>query len=174
MNEHRFSKTAFERGVLLDISMVEAYRYAATADGIAKWFIGKAVYTAPDGRVKAGDETAEKGDKYEWDWVYKELVLKGEVLEANLPDKHGEAGGKAFIEFTFGDTAKFSIRLSMVDGRVLFMLTQESLPDNPMPEESHINCYVCWTLFVMNLKSVAEGGKDLREWEYDMDGLVNW
>ena len=165
MNEHRFSKTAFERGVLLDISMVEAYRYAATADGITKWFIGKAVYTAPGGRVRAGDELIEKGDKYEWDWVYKDFGVKGEVLEAN---------GKDYVEFTFGSNAKFNIRLSMVDGRVLFMLTQESLPDNPMAEEAHINCYVCWTLFVMNLKSVAEGGKDLREWDYDMDGLVNW
>jgi hypothetical protein len=145
--------------------MEEAYRYAATADGISKWFIGKADYYTPDGTRRAGNELIQKGDSYEWDWLYKELGLKGEVLDVN---------GRDYVKFTFGDTAIFNIKLSEVDDRVLFTLTQESNPDNPMAEEAHINCYVCWTLFVLNLKSVAENGIDLREWNYDMDGLVNW
>jgi uncharacterized protein YndB with AHSA1/START domain len=165
MNEFKFSMTAFERGVLLDIPMDEAYKYAVTAEGIAKWFIGKAEYTAPDGHIRSGDELIQRGDKFNWDWVYKELSLEGDVLDAN---------GKDYVKFTFGKTASVNIKLSEVDGRVLFNLTQESKPDNPMEEFSHINCYVCWTLFVLNLKSVAENGADLREWDYDMHGLVNW
>ena len=97
--------------------------------------------------------------------LYKELGLKGEVLEAN---------GRDHVKFSFGETATFNIRLSEKDDRVLFTLTQVSNPENPMEEEAHINCYVCWTLFILNLKSVAENGIDLREWDYDMDGLVNW
>lgn len=165
MNEHKFSLTAFERGVLLEISMEEAYKYAATADGISKWFIGEAVYTAPDGHARPGDEPAQKGDKYTFNWVYKDLSLSGEVLDAN---------GTDYIKFTFGDTAIFDIKLSELNDRVLFNLSQISNPDNPMEELAHINCYVCWTLFILNLKSVAENGADLREWDYDMDGLVNW
>lgn len=165
MNIHKFSKTKFERSVLIDIPLDEAYHYAATADGITKWFIGKADYTAPDGTSRKGDELIQKGDSYDFDWLYKDFRVKGEVLEANSRD---------YVKFTFGDTATFDIKLSELDDRTLFTLTQESNPDNPMNEEGHINCYVCWTLFVLNLKSVAENGIDLREWDYDMDGLVNW
>lgn len=165
MNEYKFSKTAFERGVLLDTSKEEAYKYAATSDGIAKWFIGKAQYTSPDNEVRKGDEPAQKGDIFKWDWVYKDLTLEGEVLDAN---------GKDYIKFSFGKTASVSIRISKVGKRILFNLTQESDSENPMEEFSHINCYVCWTLFVLNLKSVAENAADLREWDNGMHGLVNW
>ena len=165
MNEHKFSLTQFERGILLNISMEEAYKYAGTSNGISKWFIGEAIYTAPDGHTRPGDEPAQKGDKYTFNWVYKDLSLSGEVLDAN---------GKDFVSFTFGGTATFNIKLSELDGRVFFNLSQISDPDNPMPEMAHINCYVCWSFFLLNLKSVAENGFDLREWDYDMEGLANW
>ncbi len=77
MNIHKFSKMKFERSVLIDISLDEAYRYAATADGITKWFIGKADYTSPDGTSRKGDELIQKGDSYDFDWLYKDFGVKG-------------------------------------------------------------------------------------------------
>ncbi len=165
MNEENFNWDNFKRSIIVKSDIETCYQMIATSEGIVKWFIGEAIYNANSGNPRSIDEFIQKGDTYYWKWYHKELEITGKVLETN---------GKDLIKFTFGDAGTVSFKLINYKERVLVELKQEVYPGKTYDKFAHINCYVCWSFFLINLKSVVENGIDLREIEAEIDSLANW
>jgi uncharacterized protein YndB with AHSA1/START domain len=134
-------------------SLYEAW---ATTEGLEKWFLRKAnFYTIPR-RTREPEEFIMKEDTYEWYWYgYDDTTLeKGEILEAN---------GTDFIKFSFAGENIVTVNITSRNGVSLVELTQENIPIEEDPSKNlFVHCQIGWTFYMANLKSVFEGGVDLR------------
>jgi hypothetical protein len=164
MTENNFNFSEFHHSIYLRSHLSEVYYYIASADGICKWFLGKAEYTDTDGNTLNAADTARKGDAFLWHWLAKDLSINGCVLEA----KNDE-----LFSFTFGQAFEISIAVKVHEGRTLLTLHQKYADGAAKNDFAHINCCTCWAFFLTNLKSVLEHGIDLRETLIDNESLVN-
>lgn len=154
----------FSHSIYLDKPVNEVYRLVGTADGLTKWFIGESVYESPEGEKRKFDEYVHKGDEFDWRWLEKDLEITGKVLDAEI---------NSSFKFTFGSTFIVTITVKEDKGRTLFTLIQEYEKNTEKNNFAYINCCVCWTFFITNLKSVIEHGNDLRETKVHNEELVN-
>ncbi len=164
MTEQSFNNSEFYHNILLNKSVAEVFKYAATPGGLEKWFIGKAEFISAGNTPRKSDEAVQQGDRYTIEWLAKDLSVSGEVLEC-IDNSH--------FRFTFGPSFIVTISVTEQGSRTLFRLKQEYAAGAAKNDFAHINCCVCWGFFVTNLKSVAEHGIDLRETESDDESLVN-
>ena len=134
-------------------SLYEAW---ATTEGIEKWFLRKAEFYTVPRRTREAEEFILKEDTYEWQWYGfgDDANEKGRILEAN---------GTDFIKFTFAGGSTVSVSLYSRNGVSIVELTQENIPIENDPSKSlFVQCQVGWTFYLANLKSILEGGVDLR------------
>ncbi len=164
MTEKNFNNESFFHSIYLNAPVEDVYKMIASSSGICKWFMGKAEYTDASGSVRLSEQTAHKGDSFSWHWLEKDLSITGKVLEANTNEK---------FSFTFGPSFKVTISVKENNGRTLVTLTQNYAKDAKKNDFAYINCCVCWTFFLANLKSVIEHGNDLRETLVDDESLIN-
>jgi hypothetical protein len=154
MQDNRWSKFTICGDYHVDMRTL--YLAWATPGGLEKWFLRKAnFYTVPM-RLRASDEQISKEDTYAWYWHgYDNSVLqKGSILEAN---------GQDFLKFTFTDDSIVSVSLSTRNDLTIIELEQENIPLESDPEKNlFVQCQIGWTFYMANLKSIMEGGKDLR------------
>lgn len=164
MTGNNFNLTEFHHSIFLQSQLNEVYYFIASADGICRWFMGKAIYTDPKGNAINTADAALKNDTFYWQWLAKELNINGRVIEA----KENE-----LFSFTFGQSFEVTISLKEQNGRVLLTLHQKYSAGTERNDFAHINCCTCWVFFLTNLKSVLEHGIDLRETLIDDESLVN-
>jgi len=132
------------------------YESWATTAGLEKWFLRKADFFTIPRRLREQEEFIMKEDVYEWYWhgYNDETFEKGQILEAN---------GTDFIKFTFSGGSVVSVNLSSRNGVSIVDLTQENIPLESDPSKSlFILCQTGWLFYMTNLKSIIEGGIDLR------------
>jgi uncharacterized protein YndB with AHSA1/START domain len=164
MNEN-FNSNSFLRKIYINKKIEEVYRMVAEPSGISKWFIDKAEYISLNNMPRKDNEEAMKGDKYKWHWSYKNFTIEGEMLET--------VHNKRF-RFTFGDAGIVTISLKEEKSKTLVELKQENFPGKKYDEYLYVNCYVCWTFYLLNLKSIMENDFDLRDRDTSyMEGFVN-
>lgn len=134
-------------------SLYEAW---ATTAGLEKWFLRKATFYTIPRRTREPEEFIMKEDTYEWYWhgFGDDAVEKGQILEAN---------GYDLLKFSFSGNTTVSVQLSSRNGISLVELTQENIPIEEDPAKNlYVQCQIGWTFYMANLKSVIEGGLDLR------------
>lgn len=132
------------------------YEAWATPAGLESWFLRKAEFYTIAGRLREPHEFVLKEDTYEWYWhgFDDSNVEKGEVLEVNSID---------FLKFTFSGGSVVSVAISTKNGLAIVELTQENIPIEEDPAKNlFVQCQTGWTFYLANLKSVIEGGIDLR------------
>ena len=134
-------------------SLYEAW---ATPAGLEKWFLRKADFFTIPRRLREPEEFIMKEDTYEWYWhgYSDDNFEKGQILEAN---------GTDFLKFTFSGGSIVNVNIQSRNGISLVELTQENIPEETDPSKNlFVQCQVGWTFYMANLKSVIEGGIDLR------------
>ena len=150
---------SFKLRVNIRVSLADAYKAWATPAGLECWFLRKANFTTPEGqaaRQRAAGELVQAGDLYEWFWHgYSDSVsVKGKVLTAN---------GKDHFAFSFSLGVPVSIHFYREQEETIVELRETDLPTD---EETALKHYVGdskgWIFYLTNLKSVLEGGLDLR------------
>lgn len=123
--------------------------------GLKKFFIESIKITdiGNSSRIRADDENAKTGDKYAWKWRHG-YELEGEFIAVSENKE---------VALSFG-SMKVSVSFSQIGDITLLKLKQTGIP---ITEEgkifSHMNCRICWTFFLTNLKSVLMTGTDLRD-----------
>jgi Activator of Hsp90 ATPase homolog 1-like protein len=161
----QYDWSRFVKRVNIDSDIATLYRSWATRLGLENWFLRKAIFTRaqlmlkPDAELKAGDE-------YEWYWHGwpDEMVERGKVLEANGRDKFG---------FSFGKAGNVRISIGKEEGQWLVELAQEAIPlDDHSRYYYHLGCSTGWTFYLTNLKSVLEGGPDLRNRDVNLKNVI--
>jgi uncharacterized protein YndB with AHSA1/START domain len=138
------------------------YKAWTTPAGLESWFLRKANFYTITGRLRESDESALKEDTYEWYWhgFDDKTVEKGQVLEVNSID---------FLKFTFSDDTIVSVNIRSANGLTILELTQENIKEDPDPSSNlFVQCQTGWTFYLANLKSIVEGGIDLRNKRFDV------
>ena len=84
------------------------------------------------------------------------------------------ANGKDQLEFSFGATMKVRIQVKTENGENIVELQQYDIPtDDQSKINFHISCAEGWVFYLANLKSVLEGGIDLRNKNENIKKVVN-
>jgi uncharacterized protein YndB with AHSA1/START domain len=132
------------------------YQAWATRSGMEKWFLRLSEFKKPGGTLHSNDEYVQKGDTYRWRWYGwpDEMEESGEILECN---------GKDLLRFSFGKAGNCTIKIYPEQGETIVELIQENIPTDEQSRQNwHVGCKTGWTFFLANMKSLFEGGIDLR------------
>ncbi len=151
----------------VDAPIEKLYKAWASRSGIEHWFLRESVYGQPDGKERGRDELVSKGDVYLWKWFgYPDSVKEeGTILEAN---------GKDYIKFSFGKAGDCSVTIKEESGETIVELVQDRIPqDEKGMVYYYVGCKTGWTFYFANLKSMMEGGKDLRNRNEKLQEMLN-
>ncbi len=144
------------------------YKAWTTPGGLESWFLRKALIN-PSGKsttTRGRDEAIQPGDAYEWYWHgYSDTVNhKGAILEANGRDR---------FQFTFSMDCPVTVSLYRECDETMVELKESDFP----PGEEAIKHYVGdskgWIFYLANLKSIMEGGLDLRNRKLELKDVIN-
>ena len=160
-----FDWTAFSLKILVKAKLSTVYDAWTKSGETERWFLKKANYLNKERKAIEKNAAVEIGNLYEWSWYLHDVVERGRVLEAN---------GKDHFQFTFAGDCIVDIKLSEKDGSVLVELSQKDIPtDEDSKKEIRLGCHDGWSFYLVNLKSVCEGGLDLRNKNEMYKPMVN-
>ncbi|MDX2360272.1 MAG: SRPBCC domain-containing protein [Crocinitomicaceae bacterium] len=160
-----FDWTEFTKRIAVKASMKEIYDAWTIPAEIEKWFLSNADYF--DGETQL-DKTkhVEGGNTYAWSWYNYDIIDNGDVVSAN---------GNDFFQFTFAGDCLVDVKLQTQGEYTIVELTQKGIPtDDSSKRGIRLGCDTGWSFFMVNLKSVYEGGVDLRHKEPGFKGLINY
>nr|WP_294903163.1 SRPBCC domain-containing protein [uncultured Lacibacter sp.] len=150
-----------------ETSAEQIYHAWATTAGMEYWFLRFAEYSTPDGTVRGNTELAQPGDNYLWRWHgYSDDVTEtGEILDCN---------GTDFFKFRFGNAGNCSVRIYPEQDEMMVELLQDNIPlDEKSKQQYHVGCHGGWTFYLANMKSMFEGGIDLRNKNEHIQHVIN-
>lgn len=163
----KYDWSQFKCRIVVKALPEEIYKAWATPQSLENWFLRKASFVDGDGKPVSANSFLKPGDRYEWYWFgYDDnTVERGKILVAD---------GSSHIGFTFGDPNQVEVHMTAVQDGTLVELRQYAIP---LDEESkvrwHLGCLSGWTFYLANLKSILEGGLDLRNKNEALTGMLN-
>ena len=143
------------------------YNSWSTQENLEKWFLRLAEFTKPDKTIRSRKSKIEKGDTYRWRWHgYSDKVTeRGKILRAN---------GKDLLQFTFAGNCIVTVKVKKVKGVNILELKQENIPTNNKAKVNfHLGCQTGWTFYMVNLKSILQGGIALRNKNLNLGRVLN-
>jgi len=143
------------------------YNAWATREGMEYWFLRLSEYKKPNGTICGNKEQVEKGDGYKWLWHGwpDETVEHGTILDCN---------GKDFFKFSFGKAGNCAVTIKKEEGETIVELVQDNIPtDEQGMHYWHLGCKTGWTFYLANMKSLYEGGIDLRNRNEKLQEVIN-
>lgn len=147
--------TEFKLRVNVNTSIENAYRAWATAAGVSSWFL-RMIYKDSTGKIRAAGEPAQEGDEYALSFTTNpEMVIcTGKVLKAN---------GRDLFSFSFSKNCPVTISVYKEQEETIVQLIESNLPTDEETIRKHfVGDTKGWIFYLTNLKSVLEGGLDLR------------
>ena len=165
MSNYNWSK--FIKRVNIKAANEKIYHAIATSDGLESWFLRKAEFTTPNSLLRTTGEHIFKGDTYKWLWhgYGDEMIEAGKILEAN---------GKDLVQFTFEKTCIVTISIKTEQDETVLELSQDNIPvDEKSKSSLHLGCSTGWVFYLANLKSILEGGVDLRNKNEQLKNMIN-
>lgn len=159
----RFDWARFTICIYIAAPPAKVYDAWTTARGLCSWFLEGAAFFPDDSRRKTATIRANRaraGDRFIWTWFYKGgTSIEESVIAARAP---------GHFRFGFGDGMEVEVRIERASRGAMVTLVQHNIPTSARRRvEYHMGCRVGWTFFLANLKSVLEGGADLREKDPD-------
>ncbi len=159
-----FNWTKFTKKISIQSDIETVYKSWLSSKELEKWFLAEAIYIDGYKNELASTDLASSECTYSWKWYAQEHVEIGKIIEAN---------GKDYLLFNFAGSCRVSVALEELGEETLVTLTQSEIPED---DESKVNirlgCASAWAFYLVNLKSVLEGGIDLRN-KKKIKGLVN-
>ncbi len=160
-----FNWTTFTQKIAIHASISDLYDAWTIPKEIEQWFLSKALFENANGHTLKETESIKQGDVYQWSWFLFDVIEKGKIIEAN---------GTDLLKFTFAGDCIVEVKLTELEDSVLVELTQSNIPtDDQSKKNIRLGCASGWSFFLVNLKSVYEGGIDLRNKNEDFKGMLN-
>lgn len=149
----------------IQASVTTIYEAWSSQELLELWFLKTANFTTPEGNTKTKFETIQEGDNYLWTWYGYDQEEQGSILAANNPDS---------FAFSFGKAGNCFIKIYEEAGISICELSQLNIPtDERSQHEFHLGCKMGWTFYLSNLKSILEGGVDLRNKNMHLQRMLN-
>lgn len=160
-----FNWSEFSKRIFINSDLKSVYDAWTNTDQIEKWFLSKAVFLSKEGKEITSTENVSSNSTYKWSWFAQNHYEEGIVNNAN---------GIDFLAFTFAGNCIVQVKLTEVKDQILVELTQSEIPlDNKSKESIRLGCAFGWSFYLLNLKSVLEGGLDLRNKDKELKGVIN-
>ena len=162
-----FNWTTFTTRIPVNAPVEKLYWCWATREGIEFWFLRMSEYKTPSGDLRKDNEPVQTGDSYRWRWYGwpDEVTEEGVILDCNAKD---------FFKFSFGKAGNVTVTLKEEQGENIVELLQDEIPtDDKSIEYYHLGCMKGWLFYLVNLKSILEGGLDLRNRKVELTNVVN-
>lgn len=160
-----FDWTSFTKKIAVKATLSDIYKAWTQSSEIERWFLKDAAFYTPGKEVVAKKTSIQASFSYQWRWHLYEDIVEGEIKEAN---------GKDFIQFTFEGPSLVEIRLAEKQEYVIVELTQKEIPlDDHSKQYVRLGCASGWAFYLVNLKSVYEGGLDLRNKDSRIGTMIN-
>lgn len=157
--------TGFTQAINVDAAADAVFALLATCAGLERWFIAR----ADAGCDRAGLVPAGGRIVLTWRGLGGSEMSEANAIlacEAGSRVRMGWYEDKGWVEFRV---------IARPGGGSTVELEQRMQPsaDRALIEQAYVGCREGWAFYLANLKSVAEGGRDLREQAPDRAGLVN-
>lgn len=162
-----FNWSTFTTRIPVKASVEKLYWCWSTKEGMEYWFLRLCEYKKPDDTLCTNNEYVTKGDTYKWLWHGwpDDTVEKGEILDCN---------GIDLFKFSFGKAGLCTVQIKKEYGETILELVQENIPDDEEGKHYwHLGCKTGWTFYLTNLKSLLEGGFDLRNRNEHLKNVIN-
>lgn len=160
-----FNWTQFSKRIFVNVDVATVYNAWTKSEELEKWFLSKANFSSLSSEKIPPTENISTECNYDWHWFAQCHSEQGQVLEVN---------GTDLVSFTFAGNCKVRVQLSEVNSQTQVVLTQEEIPeDDSSKEKIRLGCAFGWSFYLLNLKSVLEGGLDLRNKDAELVGVVN-
>lgn len=170
MSTSAYDWTKFTKRILINTTLEQVYHSFACRQGMEGWFLRLCDYKR-NGTELGPVELACAGDTYKFLWHGwpDSTTENGSIL---LADGYKNFG------FTFNGQGATSmevyVELEEMEGATLVALTQINIPnDIASMAHWHLGCLEGWTFYLSNLKSILEGGIDLRNKNSAITGVIN-
>lgn len=146
----------FTRKVMVHAPLAAVYAAWTRPNELEGWFLRSADYRDPQGKPRPKGGSVQVGDIYSWTWYgYDGPPEEGRVLEAN---------GRDLVRFTFAGECEVEVRMLPKGSAIEVVLEQSHIPlDEASKVRIHMGCSIGWVTHLQNLRSVLQGGLDLRE-----------
>jgi uncharacterized protein YndB with AHSA1/START domain len=157
----------FTKRITINAPVQKIYNAWATQEGLESWFLRRAIFTRNHKEKINNNVPVKEGDTYEWTWFgHPDTVAeKHTVLETN---------GNDYLQFRFSGGCIVSVTIKKEQNETVCELVQNMSPaDESKRQMFYIECGNGWIFYLANLKSVLEGGIDLRNKNEEIENLVN-
>lgn len=165
MKTHSWNR--FTQRINVTAGVEDLYTAFATRAGIERWFLRLSEYRHKDGSFLLADENIQPTDTYKWLWH-------------GWPDSTAETGsfisanGKDELSFSFGNAGIVTVKIYTTSGETIVELTQDNIPaDEASKFTFYVGCSTGWVFYLANLKSIMEGGIDLRNKNIGLQNVLN-
>lgn len=161
-----FDWTQFTRKIAIEASLQEIYDAWTIPAELERWFLSDASFLTSKGEERNKSESIQTNDTYAWKWYLWEGTETGTIRTANKKDT---------ITFTFAaDDCIVTVSLKPYSKGTIVSLHQGNIPTTDKDKEAiRLGCDSGWSFFLVNLKSVYEGGLDLRNKNPKLKKMLN-
>ncbi|MDR7211939.1 SRPBCC domain-containing protein [Flavobacterium piscis] len=160
-----FNWTSFTKKIAIKASLKDIYNAWTKADELEKWFLEKVSFFDINQELLSKDKNAEEGHTYEWLWYLYNEPMTGKIISAN---------GENELQFTFEGNCLVDIKLSEANSYTIVELRHHNIPtDEYSKQYIRLGCSNGWHFYLTNLKSVYEGGLDLRNKDSNLNPMIN-
>jgi uncharacterized protein YndB with AHSA1/START domain len=157
----------FTKRITIDAEPEAIFNAWSSQQGLESWFLRLAQFQKPDGALRGRSEPVQKGDQYKWLWYgYSDAIAEEkEILFTNEKDE---------LEFSFSGGCIVRVTIKQESGETICEL-QQTMPMDDVAEQQYffIECGKGWTFYMTNLKSILEGGVDLRNKNEEIQNVIN-
>jgi uncharacterized protein YndB with AHSA1/START domain len=162
-----FNWKTFTVRIPINATVEKIYWCWSTKAGLEYWFLRLSDFKKVNSELREDNEFIQPGDTYKWLWHGwgDETVELGEISDCNQKD---------FLEFSFGKAGICRVNIKNEEGINVVELVQYNIPDDEQGMQYyHLGCKTGWTFYLTNLKSLLEGGIDLRNRNTQMKNVIN-
>ncbi len=160
-----FDWTQFTKRIAIKAPLEDLYNAWTSSNELEKWFLKKARFFDENNQEISLSEPVSPKNTYLWNWFLYEETEKGEITIAN---------GKDHLQFTFAGSCLVDVTFSREHEHTIVELKQTGIPlDDKSKQFIRLGCSSGWSFYLVNLKSVYEGGLDLRSKDERLRPMVN-
>ena len=160
-----FDWTSFQKKIAVKASLQTIYDAWTIPSEIERWFLKTARFFEKEGTPVNMNSHIMPANLYEMTWYLYDETEKGTITQAN---------GKDLLEFTFAGNCMVRVTLCEQYGHTVVELEQTGIPtDDDSKLNIRLGCSSGWSFYLVNLKSVYEGGHDLRSKDERLKPMVN-
>jgi uncharacterized protein YndB with AHSA1/START domain len=157
----------FTKRITIKAPAKAIYDAWSTQQGLESWFLRLAQFTKPDGSLRPKNSQVQAGDKYTWRWFgYDDSATEeSQIIATNGWDQ---------LQFGFSGGCIVTVSIKQEEGETICELVQQ-MPMEDVNEQQYffIECGKGWTFYMTNLKSILEGGPDLRNKKVSIKEVIN-